>query len=166
MSKYANFRNAALSAAVALSMAAFPAVAHAQDALVVRTQQQLRADGYYNGPIDGIDGPETQAAIRHYQYQNDLAVNGQLDRQTCRRLGVFERTEAVPAPNGFATAPSSATVSAAQRRLVREGFYKGNLDGILGPETAAAIREYQKNSNLNITGQLDPATLNSLGVAK
>jgi peptidoglycan hydrolase-like protein with peptidoglycan-binding domain len=34
------------------------------------------------------------------------------------------------------------------------------------PETQAAIREYQKNSNLNVTGQLDQATLSSLGVSK
>jgi hypothetical protein len=57
-------------------------------------------------------------------------------------------------------------VSAAQRSLKQKGFYKGNIDGNVGPETRAAIREYQKNSNLNVTGRLDEATLSSLGVAK
>ncbi|HJT87933.1 MAG TPA: peptidoglycan-binding domain-containing protein [Bryobacteraceae bacterium] len=63
-------------------------------------------------------------------------------------------------------APVSATVTAAQRSLKQKGFYKGNLDGDMGPETRAAVREYQKNSNLNVTGRLDQATLSSLGVSK
>jgi peptidoglycan hydrolase-like protein with peptidoglycan-binding domain len=36
----------------------------------------------------------------------------------------------------------------------------------MNDETQAAVREFQKNSNLSVTGQLDQETLNSLGVSK
>jgi len=70
------------------------------------------------------------------------------------------------AENNTALTPSSATVSAAQRSLRKRGFYKGTIDGQMGAETAAAIREYQRNSNLRLTGRIDRETLESLGVAK
>jgi peptidoglycan hydrolase-like protein with peptidoglycan-binding domain len=51
-------------------------------------QQKLKDDGYYTGKIDGEDGPETQAAIKKYQQSQNLKVTGQLDKETCQKLGV------------------------------------------------------------------------------
>ena len=51
-------------------------------------QQKLKDDGYYNGKVDGIDGPMTHAAVRKYQQSQNLTVNGRLDRETCNSLGV------------------------------------------------------------------------------
>ena len=132
-------------------------------------QEQLKDSGYYNGPIDGVDGPMTRAAIRKYQADKDLTVNGRLDEETRNRLGVGNATGEASrsaTETSVTPAPTSATVSAAQRSLQRKGFYKGNIDGNMGPETGAALREYQKSSNLNVTGRLDQATLSSLGVSK
>lgn len=39
-------------------------------------QQWLKDHGYDPGPIDGIDGPRTKAAVRAYQQANGLAVDG------------------------------------------------------------------------------------------
>lgn len=55
---------------------------------VKSAQQKLKDDGYYNGNIDGQDGPETHAAIRKFQEAQHLKVNGMLDKQTCNKLGV------------------------------------------------------------------------------
>jgi peptidoglycan hydrolase-like protein with peptidoglycan-binding domain len=199
-------KNVALSVLVAGGLMGFaPALqAHGHAQNTVRSaQEQLKTDGYYKGDVDGIDGPSTQSAIRQYQRDNNLKVNGKLDRQTRKSLGVKGDTDDQAEANREATeanrratetnrstseadrsvgdanrstseadryqpgaAPSSATVTAAQRRLSAKGFYKGDFDGNYGPETRAAIREYQKNSNLNVTGRLDQATLNSLGVSK
>ena len=54
----------------------------------MRAQQTLHEKGYYNGPIDGIIGPQTRNAIREYQKAEDLPINGELDAQTAAKLGV------------------------------------------------------------------------------
>jgi peptidoglycan hydrolase-like protein with peptidoglycan-binding domain len=183
------WKNIALSLTLAAGIGTLSAAAHAQDnpgpqaqvshrSMVRSAQQQLKTNGYYTGAIDGMNGPMTRAAIRKYQGDNNLAVNGRLDLQTREKLGLQpaatagEASRAATGTNQEATgtnqAPAlpAATVSAAQRSLKKKGFYKGNIDGAMTAETQAAIREYQKNSNLNVTGQLDSATLSNLGVSK
>ena len=39
---------------------------------VMRTQEALKEKGYYDGPIDGIIGPKTRAALRRYQQEQGL----------------------------------------------------------------------------------------------
>jgi len=50
----------------------------------------------------------------------------------------------------------------AQRQLKAQGFYPGAIDGDLGPQTATALRAYQRSYRLQETGRLDEATLRSL----
>jgi hypothetical protein len=45
----------------------------------VRVQQELARDGYYHGPIDGIVGPGTRAAIEAYQQDNGLHPTGTIN---------------------------------------------------------------------------------------
>jgi peptidoglycan hydrolase-like protein with peptidoglycan-binding domain len=118
-----------------------------------------------------MDGTMTRAAIRNYQRDNNLTVTGRLDRATRDKLGIQSTGEAsreatAPSSSPSGITPSMATIKAAQQKLQQTGFYKGDLDGMYGSETRAAIREYQKSSNLNVTGQLDQATLTQLGVSK
>ncbi len=51
-----------------------------------------------------------------------------------------------------------------QRTLARKGYYRGAIDGDLGPRSRAAIREWQADCRLPVTGQLDAATLRSLAL--
>ncbi len=52
-----------------------------------------------------------------------------------------------------------------QEVLTRQGYYKGGVDGISGPQTGAAIIEYQKAQGLPQTGQMDTQTLTRLGIS-
>lgn len=61
-------------------------------------------------------------------------------------------------------AQADELVSSVQKRLSKLGFYSGTVDGEMGSQTAAAIRRYQLAENLNVTGQLNPQTLKSLGL--
>jgi hypothetical protein len=49
-----------------------------------------------------------------------------------------------------------------QEMLKREGFDVGPIDGIFGPRTAAALREFQQQRGLARTGEPDEATLREL----
>lgn len=51
-----------------------------------------------------------------------------------------------------------------QRALTAKGYYSGPLDGIPGPRTEKAVTHYQSTKNLEATGTLDAATLDSLGL--
>lgn len=51
-------------------------------------QEKLKADNLYTGPINGRRTDATIQAIRAFQTQHHLSVNGQLDRETRRALGV------------------------------------------------------------------------------
>ncbi|HEY2568329.1 MAG TPA: peptidoglycan-binding domain-containing protein [Candidatus Udaeobacter sp.] len=58
----------------------------------------------------------------------------------------------------------NSTVSAAQSELAKLGYYNGAIDGTIGDQTEAALANYQEDNNLSVTGTLDTATLQSLGV--
>ncbi|HOY57519.1 MAG TPA: L,D-transpeptidase family protein [Verrucomicrobiota bacterium] len=60
---------------------------------------------------------------------------------------------------------SPASVLEAQLALVRLGVSPGALDGVLGSQTRAALRVYQRRERLPATGQLDPPTRARLGYA-
>jgi peptidoglycan hydrolase-like protein with peptidoglycan-binding domain len=49
-----------------------------------------------------------------------------------------------------------------QRQLKAQGFYPGAVDGNLGPQTATALRAYQRSYRLPETGRVDETTLRSL----
>jgi peptidoglycan hydrolase-like protein with peptidoglycan-binding domain len=63
-----------------------PAVSHSQD--IKKVQESLRDKGYYHAKVDGISGPQTRAAIRQYQKDENLPVTGRLDSETGGKLGV------------------------------------------------------------------------------
>ena len=52
-----------------------------------------------------------------------------------------------------------------QAALMRLGYYEGDIDGLLGPRTRAAITEYQKGKGLRQTGRMDTETLTRLGIS-
>ena len=59
------------------------------------------------------------------------------------------------------TVDTAATVrfdKAVQTALAAVGCYKGNIDGIVGPQTDAALLAYQKASGLPADGELNAAT--------
>jgi peptidoglycan hydrolase-like protein with peptidoglycan-binding domain len=55
---------------------------------IKKVQQSLSDKGYNAGPIDGILGHRTRAAIREFQKAEKLPVTGRLDAETAGRLGV------------------------------------------------------------------------------
>jgi hypothetical protein len=49
-----------------------------------------------------------------------------------------------------------------QGELARKGYYGGLIDGVVGSQTRAAIRTYQVDRGLPVTGRIDGALLRSL----
>ena len=51
---------------------------------------------------------------------------------------------------------------AVQAALAWRGYYSGRIDGVMGPETRAAIRSFQSHQGLPVTGQIDSRLTNAL----
>ena len=55
---------------------------------VKKVQQTLKEKGYDPGPVDGVLGASTRAALRKFQKESDLRATGRLDEKTLDRLGM------------------------------------------------------------------------------
>ena len=56
------------------------------DELTRTVQEQLHAQGFYPGPIDGKAGIDFTNALKHYQLRHGLPVTGTIDRATAKAL--------------------------------------------------------------------------------
>jgi hypothetical protein len=59
---------------------------------------------------------------------------------------------------------NAAQVRQAQKKLNDMGYRAGQVDGVWGPNTQAAIRNFQQAKGLEATGRLNPQTINALGI--
>lgn len=61
---------------------------------------------------------------------------------------------------------SQAEIRQVQERLQKLGYYEGAIDGIYGPKTAEAMREYQRAQGLSVTGRLNQETAQALQIGE
>jgi len=90
-------------------------------------------------------------------------------RGTVRRTVAQGRTTATgsgaAAQKPAGAKPSVDVVRRAQEALERAGYEIGSTDGQLGSRTVAAIKRFQTDRYLPVSGQLDAATIAALGVS-
>jgi soluble lytic murein transglycosylase-like protein len=123
-------------------------------------QVALRAHGLYAGPIDGIAGPETAAAVRRFQRQAGLTVDGIAGVHTRIALGrlgrpLFGRRVLVRGKVGW-------DVSVLQFLLVKHRSGALPIDGHFGARTERALRRFQRRAGLLPDGVAGPATIAAL----
>ena len=70
-----------------------------------------------------------------------------------------------PIYSGPNARPADQVVADVQAALQEQGYYKGEVDGLLGPLTRQALAEYQQANGLYATQTIDQPTLASLGLA-
>jgi len=66
---------------------------------------------------------------------------------------------------GYNNLPPDQVIANVQSALQQQGYYHSEVDGLLGPQTRAAIADYQRDRGLYITSAIDQPTLESLGMA-
>lgn len=55
-------------------------------------------------------------------------------------------------------------VTKIQTKLKRWGYYTGNIDGIYGSQTVAAVKYFQRKNGLTVDGIAGPNTLKAMGI--
>lgn len=111
--------------------------------LVRNVQQELNERGYDAGPADGAFGPKTRTAIRTYQSDAGLAVDGEADEELLARLRSDTTT----------TAAGTSTLGQIRSELSARGYQVGNGDEIDAADREA-IRAYQRTADLAVTGEV------------
>jgi hypothetical protein len=61
--------------------------------------------------------------------------------------------------------PPDQVIANVQAALQQQGYYRGEVDGLIGPLTRGAIADYQRDHGLYTTSTIDQPTLQSLGMA-
>ena len=60
--------------------------------------------------------------------------------------------------------PPDQVIANVQVALQQQGYYRGEVDGLIGPVTRGAIADYQRDHGLYTTSTIDQPTLQSLGM--
>ncbi|MGE3142138.1 MAG: lytic murein transglycosylase [Hyphomonadaceae bacterium] len=119
-------------------------------------QTLLNGLGYDAGAADGLFGSATRRAVAAFQAAERLTPDGfptaDLLRAVRLRAGV-----SAPDPQPAAAAPARPLdrdgVRDLQRRLTRLGYHTNGVDGVIGSRTRAAIRAFERDHDLPVTGR-------------
>ena len=133
-----------------------PAV-HIPAAAVRRIQTQLKALGYFTGPVSGFYGPLTVAAVKAFQQAAGLTADGVWGPQTKAALASAQTKS-----SGSSSALSSAAVQTLQKDLTRLGYFSGPITGFYGSLTTAAVKQFQKAAGLKADGVCGPQSAAAL----
>jgi peptidoglycan hydrolase-like protein with peptidoglycan-binding domain len=157
---------------------------------IQQVQQILKDKKLYGGTPSGKYDDDTRAGIKSFQKDNGLKQTGTLNRATLEKFGITltDPQKAIPVdPNSFASADAGKSgsksgassgakrpapfraskdqISAAQKMLRDGKMLTGGEDGKLDDLTRGALKKYQDSNKLKVTGTLNAATLDKMGIA-
>ena len=66
---------------------------------------------------------------------------------------------------GYNDLPPGQVIANVQSALQEQGYYHDAVDGLIGPNTRAALSNFQRDQGLPITAAIDGPTLQALGLA-
>ena len=102
-------------------------------------------------------------ALKAFQQERGLKVKGEIDNLTLQSLeeARWKLGDRILqyVPQNMQHGDDVATL---QSRLVEMGFNLGRVDGIFGPRTETAVKEFQKSTGAKVDGICGPATVISL----
>ncbi len=97
------------------------------------------------------------------QNQQKKAVEEQQQQQaTANQWSAQNAAFPAAPPGGYSGINTAADVSEAQRLMTAIGIFNDPIDGIMGPDTRAAVIRYQADENLPQTGDVTPQLIESM----
>ena len=136
---------------------------------LIRTiQAELTRRGYTPGPIDGVTGVMTQAAIMAYEHDNGLPITAAATRNLLKRLLLGPTQRGLRANHRrpkVSRATAARITRGVQTTLADLGYAPGPAHGRLGRELKAAIREFETDRQLVATGRVSGKLIAALNKA-
>ena len=127
---------------------------------IKEVQTILKAKGLYTGEIDGVYSGIIVTAVRLFQQQNGLTIDGRVGANTWKVLLGGTVTPSVPVrPSVLRPGDKNAYVKELQQNLVTLGYSNVPVDGVYGAKTTAAVKALQRKHALDVDGKAGPKTL-------
>ncbi len=117
---------------------------------VKELQKELKELGYYEGSIDGLYGSETEQAVKDFQKDEGLTVDGKYGPATHKALLAALDTQ------------DSEATKQIQSMLADLGYYDGDINGKYDTATEDAVKAFQEEQGLTADGIVGPETLAAL----
>jgi peptidoglycan hydrolase-like protein with peptidoglycan-binding domain len=105
---------------------------------VAELQQVMTSLGYYDGPIDGVYGEETTAAVKEMQTALGVTADGIYGEET---------HSALKEKASYCTVQIHTALST-------YGYHTGEIDGTYGSETVSAVKELQTDLGVTADGRV------------
>src|SRR6516165_4073759 len=169
------------AAAVAPSKVAAPSAPRSPGEIINDMQRELARRGYYDGAVDGLYGPKTDAAIRDFEQAaglkpstepNEALLQAMVKAPAKLAKGTTGTTAPVPRPpapmrNEAVEKPverpaPSKRVIALQRALADFGYGQIKPSGLIDADTQAAIEKFERERKLPITGQVSDRVMREM----
>ncbi|WP_332060662.1 peptidoglycan-binding domain-containing protein [Bartonella sp. CB74] len=138
----------------------------------LKMQKKLAKLGLYDGSLDGIEGPKTRRAITLWEQQNSnemqntVIASPQIDeiavlikRSEIEMASKTTKTTGLPHPKAAVLKSSITDIVQIQKALRNFGNYEVIVTGVEDQKTIDALKQFQKNFRLPITGKTDHKTL-------
>ena len=156
--------------------AAAPSAPRSPGEIINDIQRELARRGYYDGVIDGLYGPKTDAAIRDFEQAAGLKPSTEPNEALLQAIirspaklakGATGATAAVrPTPvrndSVIERPAASKRVIALQRALAEYGYGQIKPSGVVDADTQAAIEKFERERKLPITGQASDRVVREL----
>jgi peptidoglycan hydrolase-like protein with peptidoglycan-binding domain len=140
--------------------------------LVLDLQISLRKIGLYEGPLDGLNGPATDRAIRAFERRLGQIETGEANegvlalvlmhgKETIstqipiprKKPGYSGTAELGQRPSSISDVDSDPQLLRIQKALSDLGYGPLKADGVLGANTTAAIKRFELDRGLPLTGE-------------
>jgi peptidoglycan hydrolase-like protein with peptidoglycan-binding domain len=140
--------------------------------LVLDLQISLRKIGLYEGPLDGLNGPATERAIRSFERRSGQVETGEASEALLALVllqgdapaeGLMPVPRAKPGFSGTSNRVTDGDAAAGvdadpklmkiQKALSELGYGPLKADGLMGANTNAAIRRFEFDRGLPMTGE-------------
>lgn len=136
-------------------------------AAVSDLQRRLKQLGYFRYPqITGYYGAVTADAVKQFQRANGLPATGRADRATLERLKQKATSQPATLSDALTIGSRGDDVRKLQQQLKQLGYFTySDITGYYGVLTADAIRRFQRDNGLPVTGAVDNQTVARLASA-
>ena len=133
-------------------------------------QTDLTTLGFYWAQITGNFGEKTETAVKRFQEENGLSVDGVAGKKTLDAIAA-----AVAKKGGSSSTSTTGSVlklnsqgtkvSQLQTDLKQLGYYYAEITGNFGEKTEAAVKDFQKKNGLSADGVAGANTLAAIAAA-
>lgn len=144
---------------------------------VEELQEALRDTGHFDFHTStGYFGSITRQAVRDFQRSKGLSVDGIVGPQTFKVLGTSKGSTSSTGKAAVVSSNSStidfsqtlrqgsrgSNVRSLQTVLNDNGVNAGTVDGVFGPKTTSAVRDFQRSVGITVDGIAGPQTYSAL----